>query len=106
MVRSSLRLMLVDGINHIGMLTNDTDGFHALFREVFDAEVFADMRTEEGRVSAVTIGPKTQLNVFELDGNTEAERQRPMYGRGRLDHSGPEDANPPGTPADGYERVR
>jgi catechol 2,3-dioxygenase-like lactoylglutathione lyase family enzyme len=24
--------------------------------------------------------------VFEIDGNTEAERQTPMFGRGRIDH--------------------
>ena len=28
------------------------------------------------------------LNVFEVPGNTEAERQVPMFGRGRIDHMG------------------
>lgn len=27
-----------------------------------------------------------ELNVFEIDGNTEADRQTPMFGRGRIDH--------------------
>ena len=36
----------------------------------------------------MTIGPHTQLNVFELPGNTEAEHQTPMFGRGRIDHIG------------------
>src|SRR5713101_2481908 len=78
------------------MLTNDTDRLHAFYREVFDAEVFADVTTGEagapGRLSFVTIGPHTQLNVFEVDGNTEAERQVPMFGRGRIDHVGLEAA--------------
>jgi hypothetical protein len=39
-------------------------------------------------LSFVTVGPHTQLNVFELPGNTEAERQTPMFGRGRIDHIG------------------
>jgi hypothetical protein len=26
------------------------------------------------------------LNLFQLDGNTEADRQTPMFARGRLDH--------------------
>ena len=32
------------------------------------------------------VGPASELNVFELAGNTESERQVPMFGRGRLDH--------------------
>lgn len=80
--------MLLDGVNHVAVLTQDTDRLHAFYREVFDAPLFADMRTPDGRLSFVTIGPKTQLNVFEVDGNTEAERQTPMFGRGRLDHIG------------------
>ena len=29
-----------------------------------------------------------ELNVFEVSGNTEAERQAPMFERGRIDHLG------------------
>jgi catechol 2,3-dioxygenase-like lactoylglutathione lyase family enzyme len=36
----------------------------------------------------VRVGPSSEFNVFEVDGNTEAERQTPMFGRGRLDHFG------------------
>ncbi len=32
----------------------------------------------------IVIGPATQLSVFEVDGTTEANRQTPMWGRGRL----------------------
>jgi hypothetical protein len=38
------------------------------------------------RLSFVDIGPNTELNVFQVDGNDEAARQTPMFGRGRLDH--------------------
>ena len=48
---------------------------------------------EGGRLSFVTIGPFTQLNVFEIPGNTESQRQVPMFGRGRLDHIGLEAAS-------------
>jgi hypothetical protein len=37
-------------------------------------------------MSIVQIGPFTELNVFEIKGNTEATRQTPIFGRGRLDH--------------------
>jgi len=41
----------------------------------------------------VDIGPHTELNVFEVAGNTEADRQTPMFGRGRIDHLGLEAAS-------------
>jgi catechol 2,3-dioxygenase-like lactoylglutathione lyase family enzyme len=38
------------------------------------------------RLSIIKIGDWAELNVFQLEGNTEADRQVPMFGRGRLDH--------------------
>ena len=81
--------MLLDGINHVAVLTNDTDRLHAFYREVFDATVSHDMSPEPGfRLSFIDVGPHTELNVFQVDGNVEAEHQVPMFGRGRLDHMG------------------
>jgi catechol 2,3-dioxygenase-like lactoylglutathione lyase family enzyme len=81
--------MLLNGFNHVGMLTNDTDRLHAFYKDVFDATVLRDGAASEGadvRMSIVQIGPFTELNVFEIKGNTEATRQTPIFGRGRLDH--------------------
>lgn len=80
--------MLLDGINHVAILTNDTDRLHAFYREVFDAEITeAGPEVEPGlRMTIVHVGPHSELNVFEIRGNTEADRQVPMFGRGRLDH--------------------
>ena len=80
--------MLLEGINHVGMLTNDTDRLVAFYREVFEAEVFGEVRNEgEGlRLTLIRFGPYSELNVFEIDGNDEASKQTPMFGRGRLDH--------------------
>ncbi len=36
----------------------------------------------------LNVGPATELNVFEIDGNEEPARQAPMFGRGRIDHIG------------------
>ncbi|MET0628660.1 MAG: VOC family protein [Acidimicrobiia bacterium] len=85
--------MLLDGFNHVALLTSDTDRLHAFYRDVFDAEVFADQREDGLRLSFVRVGPSAMLNVFELDGNDEASRQVPMFGRGRLDHLGLEAAS-------------
>lgn len=81
--------MLLAGVNHVAILTKNTDRLHAFYREVFDAKVSADQALAEGvRLSMVDVGPHTELNVFEVAGNTEAERQTPMFGRGRIDHIG------------------
>ena len=81
--------MLLNGINHIAVLTKDTDGLHAFYREVFDATIRHDHSEGDGfRFSLVDIGPHSELNVFELADNSEAERQTPMFARGRLDHFG------------------
>jgi catechol 2,3-dioxygenase-like lactoylglutathione lyase family enzyme len=79
--------MLLDGINHVAVLTNDTERLQRFYGEVFDATVSQDMSESDGvRLSFVDIGPHTELNVFEVAGNREADRQTPMFGRGRIDH--------------------
>jgi catechol 2,3-dioxygenase-like lactoylglutathione lyase family enzyme len=80
--------MLLDGVNHIGVLTSDTDRLHAFYRDVFDARVSSDETRGDTRMSMIDIGEDRKLNVFEIQGNTEAQRQTPMFGRGRLDHVG------------------
>jgi catechol 2,3-dioxygenase-like lactoylglutathione lyase family enzyme len=83
--------MLTSGFNHVAVLTGDTERFRAFYEEVFDAVVLRDGPEAAGgpggvRLSIVHVGPSSELNVFEVDGNTESERQAPMFGRGRLDH--------------------
>lgn len=81
--------MLLDGVNHVAILTADTDRLHAFYRDVFDATVSRDAREGEGmRLSFVDVGAGRELNVFEIDGNDEPGRQSPMFGRGRIDHLG------------------
>jgi len=82
--------MLLNGLNHVAILTNDTERLHAFYREVFDATVRRDgpeAPDQSGvRLSIIDVGPHSELNVFQIDGNTEAHRQTPMFGRGRIDH--------------------
>jgi catechol 2,3-dioxygenase-like lactoylglutathione lyase family enzyme len=81
--------MLLDGVNHVAILTADSDRLHAFYREVFDATVSRDAEEGEGmRLSFIDIGAGRELNVFEITGNAEAGRQTPMFGRGRIDHIG------------------
>jgi catechol 2,3-dioxygenase-like lactoylglutathione lyase family enzyme len=81
--------MLLNGLNHVAILTNDSERLHTFYRDVFDATVRRDGPEQAGspvRLSIIDVGPFSELNVFEIDGNTEASRQTPMFGRGRIDH--------------------
>jgi catechol 2,3-dioxygenase-like lactoylglutathione lyase family enzyme len=82
--------VLLKGLNHVGMITNDAGRLNTFYREVFDAEVLRDgSEFAEGkgpRLSIIKIGDWAELNVFQIEGNREADRQTPMFGRGRLDH--------------------
>jgi catechol 2,3-dioxygenase-like lactoylglutathione lyase family enzyme len=81
--------MLLDGINHVAVLTADSERFVAFYREMFDATVDATMEDREGfLLTFVSVGPHSELNVFEIAGNEEPAKQVPMFGRGRLDHMG------------------
>jgi catechol 2,3-dioxygenase-like lactoylglutathione lyase family enzyme len=81
--------MLLNGVNHVALLTNDADRLQAFYREIFDATVSRDDEIQpDMRLSFIAIGPDTELNVFQVDGNAEAQRQTPMFGRGRIDHLG------------------
>ena len=40
------------------------------------------------RMTVIKVGPATELNVFEIDGNSQADHQTPMFVSGRLDHIG------------------
>ena len=81
--------MLLSGIDHVAILTADTDRLCAFYEEVFGAAVDGEVRPDDGtRLTFLKIGPTSELNVFELQGNSEASRQTPMFGRGRIDHLG------------------
>lgn len=87
--------MLLSGLNHVAILTQDTDRFLTFYRDIFEATLFHQLPIPEHEtiLSIVTIGPRTWLNVFEIKGNSEAQRQVPMFGRGRIDHLGLEAAS-------------
>ncbi len=82
--------MLLKGLNHVAVLTHDAGRLNDFYREVFGAEILRDgWEHPDGsgpRLSIIKIGDWAELNLFEVDGNSEADRQTPMFGRGRLDH--------------------
>ena len=81
--------MLLNGVNHVAILTKDTERLAAFYRDVFEAEVEGQLMERDGvRLTFIRIGKSAELNVFEVADNTEADRQTPMFGRGRIDHLG------------------
>ena len=68
----------------------------------FEAEVDGQVAEEDGvRLTFIRIGETAELNVFEIDGNTEADRQTPMFQRGRIDHLGLQAAS-----IDAFDEIR
>lgn len=87
--------MLLDGVNHIAWISRDADRLGRFYQRVFDAVIGPTRPHGPGEtMTVIDIGPATQLNVFVIDGNTEADRQTPMWGRGRIDHVGLAAASP------------
>ena len=80
--------MLTRGINHVAIMTSDTDRLHAFYCEVFDGSVFADRQERDLRFSIVNLGPTLLLNTFEITANRQAEADSKMFERGRIDHVG------------------
>ncbi|HEX5615541.1 MAG TPA: VOC family protein [Acidimicrobiia bacterium] len=78
--------MLLDGFNHVAVLTGDTGRFTEFYASVFDAHHEVIEEQDGFQLTIVHIGGHAELNVFEIADNTESQRQVPMFGRGRLDH--------------------
>ncbi len=78
--------MLLAGINHVAVLTGDTKQFLEFYGDVFGTTHEVLPEHDGFKLTLVWIGPTSELNVFELHGSSEHERQVPMFGRGRLDH--------------------
>jgi catechol 2,3-dioxygenase-like lactoylglutathione lyase family enzyme len=94
--------MLLNGVNHVAVLTNDTERLASFYSEMFDAPPARTIEEQPGmKLTLIDIGPGIELNVFEMEGNLEAQRQTPMFGRGRLDHMGLQAAS-----LDAFEEAR
>jgi catechol 2,3-dioxygenase-like lactoylglutathione lyase family enzyme len=80
--------MLTDGFNHVAILTKDMDRLHRFYGEVFDAthQHIQGGPGEPFWMTIIDVGEGRELNVFQIADNSEADRQVPMFGRGRIDH--------------------
>jgi catechol 2,3-dioxygenase-like lactoylglutathione lyase family enzyme len=94
--------MLLDGVNHIAWISKDVGRLGRFYETVFNAVVGPTRTHGPGEtMTVIDIGPATQLNIFVIEGNTEADRQTPMWRRGRIDHVGLAAASP-----EAFETIR
>ena len=76
--------MLLDGVNHIAWISKDAERLKAFYARAFDADVgptqaHGDKSGET--MTVIRIGAHTELNIVTIEGNTEPQRQTPMWGR-------------------------
>ena len=77
---------MLAGFDHVAVLTCDLHGFVRFYEDVFGAEVEGGLSEDGLEMVVLRIGPTSEINVFQIDGNVEALDQTPIFGRGRLDH--------------------
>ena len=83
--------MLLTGLNHVAWISKDVGRLGRFYAEVLDAEVGPTRPHGQDpgeTMTIIRIGPHTELNIVTIEGNTEPDRQTPMWGRGRIDHVG------------------
>jgi catechol 2,3-dioxygenase-like lactoylglutathione lyase family enzyme len=81
--------MLLDGVNHVAVVTRDLPRLQAFYREVFDAEIGAVVDAGPGqRLGFIHIGSDTALNVFAPSGDDVQPDRSAMGARGAIDHMG------------------
>ncbi len=78
--------MSLTGFDHVAVLTSDLDAFVAFYEDVFGARSEGGLTEDGVRMVVLRIAPGSEINIFQIDGNDEATRQTPIFGRGRLDH--------------------
>ena len=78
--------MLLNGINHVAVLTGDTDRFIDFYGGVFGATAEPLQHQDGFRMTLVKVGATAELNVFEIEGKSQSPT--PMFGRGPIDHLG------------------
>jgi catechol 2,3-dioxygenase-like lactoylglutathione lyase family enzyme len=78
---------LVEGIEHLTLLSDDLDRLAAFYERVFEAKKTLDLTEEGFRHIFLEVGPTTVLHPFQiLDGRPLPPAPGTMFKRGRIDH--------------------
>lgn len=82
-------MALVDGFNHVAVLTKDIDRLARFYDEVFEAATVWDGETPlrgGTRHAFIELNPTTALHVFELPADHVDAMSGKLLERGRVDH--------------------
>lgn len=82
-------MSLVDGFNHVAVMTKDIDRLSRFYSDVFEAETVWDGETPlDGgtRHSFIELGPTTAIHAFELGDERVDAMEGRLLARGRVDH--------------------
>jgi catechol 2,3-dioxygenase-like lactoylglutathione lyase family enzyme len=80
-------MRLVQGIQHLTLLSEDLDRLAAFYERVFEARKTLDLTEEGFRHIFLEVGPTTVLHPFQIiNGPALPPAPGTMFERGRLDH--------------------
>jgi catechol 2,3-dioxygenase-like lactoylglutathione lyase family enzyme len=83
---SSRSTALLDGLNHVAIVSRDLDHLAAFYGEVFGVE-FEALESPMGRHGFLWVGPATCVHAFEVpETYTGPYPAEDMMRRGRIDH--------------------
>lgn len=81
-------MALVQGFNHVAVVTGDIDRWAGFYNAVFEAELVQVEDTPFGRFAVVRLGAGVSVNLFEVVGNDHTAGRSTMFDRGNVDHFG------------------
>ena len=79
-------MRLLDGINHVAVLTDDLGRFIDFYRSVFEVDVVFEEAAPEFRHAILRTGSASWLHPVEVRGNPHGAALAKMFDRGHLDH--------------------
>ncbi len=81
-------MALVQGFNHVAVVTGDIDRWAGFYTSVFDATLVQVEDVPFGRFGVVRLGAGVAVNLFEIAGNDHTAGRPTMFDRGHIDHFG------------------
>jgi catechol 2,3-dioxygenase-like lactoylglutathione lyase family enzyme len=79
-------MTLLNGVNHVAVLTNDLDRFVGFYTDVFGMDVVFREETPAFRHAILRVGTDSWLHPAEVPGNAHGDALPQMFDRGHLDH--------------------
>jgi len=79
---------LVQGINHVAIVTADLDRLATFYCATFQVPLVQVDDTPLGRIDIIGVGDGIALNLFEIAASDHATGRPTMFDRGHIDHLG------------------